>query len=203
MEIIWHGQNCFTLKGTDATVVTDPYRDNGLTLPKLKAQIVTVSENTPGYGNVAAVEGEPRVFEWPGEYESQGVLMSGFESAGKRIFHMEIDGIRIAHMGRLEAKLSEEVIEALGDVDVLMIPVGGGDAIDHKLAHQVIEQIEPRVVIPMHYMIDGLKADVAGVDLFLKEMGSHGEPQEKWVIKGRSTLPEEAMQFVVLVPQVG
>jgi L-ascorbate metabolism protein UlaG (beta-lactamase superfamily) len=212
MEIIWHGQSCFTVKGRNATVVTDPYGDIGLRLPKLKGSIVTISHDHIDHNNVAGVEGDPKVFDWPGEFESGGVLMSAVEAphygegaddeAKKRgktlMFHFEVDGIKICHVGDLGQKLTDEMIEKLGDVDILMVPVGGNFTIDHKVAHSVIEQIEPRVVIPMHYKIDGLTVDIGELEPFLKEVGMHEPAEDKLVFKNRGALPTDAMKTVVL-----
>lgn len=218
MEIIWHGHSCFTIKGKSATLVTDPYGKIGLKLPKLKADIVTVSHDHESHNNVAAVEGNPQIFDWPGEYEKSGVLLTGVssfhypesegEEGAKRgrnnIFHFEMDDIKFCHLGDLGHKLTDAMIEMIGDVDVLMIPVGGGTTIDHKKAHEVVEQIDPRIVIPMHYKIDGLERDdLAGVDVFMKEVGSHVEAQESFKAKSRAELPEETTEFVILKAMVG
>jgi L-ascorbate metabolism protein UlaG (beta-lactamase superfamily) len=120
------------------------------------------------------------------------------------LFHFEIDGFRVCHLGDLGHKLTDEMIEMLGDVDILMVPVGGGTTIDHKKAHEVVEQIDPRVVIPMHYKINGLKRDdMAGIAEFLKEVGSHEESLENYKIKSRSDLPEETTAFVTLEANLG
>jgi len=221
MEIIWHGQSCFTLKGSKVTIVTDPYGDIGLKLPALKADILTVSHDHIDHNNIDAVEGAPQLFDWPGEYEAGGVMMTALEafhyrkseeedektaSRGKvLIFHLEIDDIKVCHLGDLGHKLTDEMVEAIGDVDILLIPAGGDSTIDHKTAHQVIEQIDPRIVIPMHYKIPGLKveADLQDVTPFLKEMGAHNESQESLEIKSRSSLPENTTAYVVLKPQLG
>ena len=216
MEIIWHGQSCFTIKGSSATLVTDPYSAaNGLTPPLFKADIVTVSHAHENHNNVAAVEGENvKVFDWPGEYESKEVMISCIEihrflkpeekTDLKRpqllATYIEMDGIKICHLGGLEKRLTGEMIEAIGDVDVLLLPVGGGDMITAKTAHEVIEQVEPRIVIPMHYKIDGLKEDIAPLDVFIKEMGIHVEPTDKWVIKHRKEMSEETTGYVILMP---
>ncbi len=221
MEITWHGQSCFTLKGNKITVVTDPYGEIGLKLPQLKADILSVSHDHASHNNVAAVEGEPRVFDWPGEYEAGGVMMTALEcfhfkkseeadekvaTRGKSlIFFFELDGIRVCHLGDLGHKLTDDMVEAIGDIDILLIPVGGGTTIDHKTAHQVIEQIDPRIVVPMHYKISGLKTEpeLQDIEPFLKEVGTQNEPQESLQIAGRSSLPEDATSFVVLTPQLG
>ena len=218
MEIIWHGHSCFTIKGKNATVVTDPYGEIGLKLPKLKADFVTVSHDHESHNNTAAIEGEPQIFDWPGEYEKSGVLFTGIsafhapESAGEEgikrgrntIFHLEVDDIKLCHLGDLGHKLTDAMIEMIGDVDILLIPVGGGTALDAKKAHEVVEQIDPRVVIPMHYKIDGLKReDLAPLDVFMKEVGSHSEAQESFKLKSRAELPEETTVFTLLKPILG
>lgn len=196
MEIIWHGKTCFTLKGSSAIAVTDPYVESGMARPKLKSDLVTLSVNPPTDKALEKIEGEPRIFDWPGEYEAKGVLLTGIDTGEQNtiLFQIEIDGFRLAHLGHLRDKLSEEMIEKLGDVDVLLIPVGGGEAIDHKLAHEVIEQVDPRMVIPMNY---------EDSSAFLKEVGTYSEPRESLVLKNRGELPEENMQFVVLNPKLG
>jgi L-ascorbate metabolism protein UlaG (beta-lactamase superfamily) len=219
MEIIWHGHSCFTIKGAKATVVTDPYGDGmGLKLPKLKGDVVTISHDHDTHNNSGAVEGEPQIFDWPGEYEKSGVLMAAVpsfhfaesegEEAAKRgknnIFHLEVDGFKICHLGDLGHKLTDSMIEAIGDVDILMVPVGGGTTIDHKKAHEVVEQIDPRIVIPMHYKVDGLtRDDISDIAPFLKEVGSHEEPVESIKLKSRSDLPEDTTGFIALIPQLG
>ncbi len=221
MEITWHGQSCFTIKGSKVTVVTDPYGDIGLKLPKLEAGIVTVSHDHVDHNNVTAVEGEPRVFDWPGEYEAGGVMVTGIEAFHYRkseeedekvsargktiIYQMDVDNIRVCHLGDIGHKVTDEMLEAIGDIDVLMIPVGGASTIDHKVAHEVVERIDPRIVIPMHYKINGLKVDddLQDVGPFLKEVGAQNEPRENLVINSRSALPEDTTAFVVLEAKLG
>lgn len=201
MELIWHGQNCFTLKGNGATVVLDPCDPKiGLTMPKIKADVVTVSHQGEDHG-VEAVT----LFDWPGEYESKGILITLVATDEKEenlAAHLDVEGVKICHLGNLSGKLSDAALEAIGDVDVLLVPVGGGDVLDSKGAHEVIEQLEPRVVIPMHYKIEGLKDEkIAGVEAFLKAAGTHNEPRESFKIKTRAELPEETTIFVQLLPQ--
>lgn len=219
MEIIWHGQSCFTIKGANATVVTDPYSEElGLKRPKLKADLVTVSHGHFDHNHTEGIEGDPRVFDWPGEYECKGVLLTAVPSfhyaesegeEGKKrgnnlMFHFEIDGIRIVHLGDLGHRLTDEMIQELGDVDIVLVPIGGVYTVDHKKAHEIVEQIDPRVVIPMHYKIEGLKVEeLAGLEPFAKEVGAHGEPRESYKIKTRAELPEETTEFVTLVPKLG
>ncbi len=213
MEIIWHGQSCFTIKNGDVTIITDPYEsDIGLKLPNLKADIVSISHEHSDHNNLKAIEGNPKILNWPGEYEVAGVQMQGIEAfhysqsegekAEKRgetiIFTFVLEGMKVCHLGDLGHRLTNEMTEAIGDTDVLFIPVGGLTTIDAKKAHEVIEQIEPRLVIPMHYKIDGLKMNVEGIEPFLKEIGQKDlEPIERLRLK-KTDLPEEETRFVLL-----
>ena len=169
MKITWHGQSCFKIAIKDVTLVTDPFgKDIGLKPPHFEADIVTVSHDHHDHNNVSALRGTPFVVDGPGEYELKGVAISGISSfhdnkegqeRGKNtIFIIEAEEMRICHLGDLgEKKLTDNQLEEIGDIDILMIPVGGVYTIDSEEAAGIISQIEPRIVIPMHYKIPGLK----------------------------------------------
>lgn len=201
MDIIWHGHSCFTLKGKDATIVTDPFEGLGTKLPKLKANIVSLS----GEGEIAEVEGEPKVLDWPGEFEVSNVAIESFNPNGDpyNVFIFSLDGIKICHLSYLSHELSDETIEHIGDVDVLLVPVGGGEVLDGKTAQKVVEAIEPRVVIPMLYAATESKLKIKGAEEFLKALGKgEKDPVEKFSISSRSALPEGNMEVVVLEPKL-
>jgi len=222
MDIIWHGHSSFTIKGSKVTMVTDPYNDHGIKLPKLSANVVLLSDSMMDNegSSVAPVEGEPFMADLPGEYEVGGALIDGFnashftkskeeemqnedKAAGGDIvvFSILMEGIRICHLSGLGHNLTGDLTEKIGDVDILLVPVGGNLVLDAKKAHNVIETIEPRIVIPMYYNTPGSTLDLAGVDEFLKEMSkANAEPQDKLQIKGRSSLPDENMEIVILNP---
>ena len=215
MQITWHGYACFTIKGKKATLVTDPYHPDVLALPKpkLSADIVTISHDHAGHNNSAGVAGEPKVFDWPGEYEALEVVVEGIptfhnprdaESLGANtVFSIIIDGLRLCHLGDLGHKLTSEQASEIGGVDVLFIPVGGHVTIDAKKAREVVEQISPSLVVPMHYQQDGLKADLDELSLFLKEMGSEViERVDMLKINSKRDLVEADGKIVVLNPQV-
>jgi L-ascorbate metabolism protein UlaG (beta-lactamase superfamily) len=214
MEIIWHGYSCFTLKTKRGTVVIDPYDSEvtGLKLPNLKADVVLVSNNYEGHNNVKAVQGDPKIIDWPGEYDIRGIAVSshpiplgaaGGEAKNRKgqFFTIEDDGIRVCFMGDIGGVPDEALIESIGDIDILMIPVGGNTVTDAKMAHRVIEELEPRAVIPMHYAVPGSKGNLDGVEPFLKLVGGNPQPRDKFVITGRSELKEDAMECIVLNPQ--
>lgn len=209
MEIAFLGHASFKIRGRSATLVTDPYEEGmiGLKFPKVSADIVTVSHDHKDHNQADRVSGSPFVITGPGEYEVKGVAVLGVptfhdESGGSErgtntVYIINIDGLKVAHLGDLGHGLTEEQLEKVNAIDILMIPVGGVYTIDAKMAAQVVGQISPRIVIPMHYKLPGLTLGLAGVDQFLKEMGAEGvKPQSKLFIS-RDKLPEE-LEVVVL-----
>jgi L-ascorbate metabolism protein UlaG (beta-lactamase superfamily) len=191
MEITWLGHSCFRIKGSHATVVTDPYPPElGYSLGKVTARVVTVSHPHPGHSYVKGIGDEPRVVKGPGEYEIGGVLIIGIptfhDGAGGKergkntAYLMEIDEVTVCHLGDLGHTLTNEQAEEMDNVDVLLLPVGGVSTINATTAAEVVRQIEPKIVIPMHYKTEALKRELEPVDRFLKEMGTKEiEPQPK------------------------
>lgn len=204
MEVVYLGHSAFKIKSKEVTVVTDPYdKDIGFLMPKTEAQIVTISHNHKDHNSLERIIGEPFVINGPGEYEVKGVSFFGInsfhdkEERGKNtIYVIEIDGIRICHLGDLGHKLSDGQLEEVNGVDILFIPVGGVYTIGPKAAVEVVEQIQPSLVIPMHFKTERHAqeafAKVFGVRSFLEEIGAEGvEPQDKIKIANREQIPEE------------
>ncbi len=202
------GHSCFRLKGKSATVVTDPYfPDSGYTLGKISADIVTVSHHHPGHNNTDAVFNVHRIVQNPGEYEICEVIIIGIAAYhddkkgaifGKNTAYLiEIDEISVCHLGDIGHQLTDDEVEELGVVDVLLVPVGGKSTIDAATAARVVRQLDPRIVIPMHYQTPDYSGDLAPVENFLKEMGKDTiEPQPKLTIS-RTNLPPTT-QVVIL-----
>lgn len=173
------GHSCFLLKeSTGTTVVTDPYaKDVGLQLPAVSADIVTVSHHHSDHDNVKAVSGNPLVIDKPGMFEEKGVHILGIDAkhdehggkvrGGNIIFNFRMDGVNVCHLGDIGQKPSPLVIEAIGPVDVLLIPVGGNYTIDAEIAKDYVDRLLPSVVIPMHYKTDKINLDIEKVDAFL------------------------------------
>ncbi|MBI2448510.1 MBL fold metallo-hydrolase [Candidatus Microgenomates bacterium] len=211
MEIKWHGQSCFEIKGKSVVVATDPYSEEiGLKLPKIKADVVTVSHGHYDHKNVEALQKENAeifVAENPGGYEVKGVLLEGIASfhddkggtlrGPNTIFDIKMDGVTICHLGDLGHELSEDLVESVDGVDILLVPVGGTYTLDAKLAAKVVGDIEPRIVIPMHCQIDGLKIDLDSVDKFIKELGVEAEKMDSFKFD-KKDLPVEGMRLVIL-----
>src|SRR3989338_7947313 len=212
MYITWLGQACFKLQykiGPDGVLlVTDPYGDEiGLKMPRFEADIVTVSHAHFDHNNVGAIRGNAFVIDTAGEYEMKAVFVEGVESwhdasqgkeRGKNIiYRIEMEDISITHLGDLGHILDAKQLEKLEGTDILLIPVGGKYTINAAKAVEVISQIEPRIVIPMHYKVPGLKADIDGVEKFIKELGLKPRQEEKLKIT-KKDLPAEDMELVVL-----
>jgi len=207
MEISWLGHSCFQLRGKNVTLITDPFSPQlGHSLGKISAPIVTSSHNHPGHNYAGGVDGDPRVVRGPGEYEISDVLITGVASYhdnkhGKElgrntIYIIHMDDLVICHLGDLGHILQEEQLEEVADADLLLVPIGGQHTINATQAAEVISQVEPHIVIPMHY--SPTIGDAANpLDKFCREMGVEAiNPQPKLSIT-RSALPAEA-QVVVL-----
>jgi L-ascorbate metabolism protein UlaG (beta-lactamase superfamily) len=216
-KIHWAGQSCFQIEVSNsrdhsADIVIDPYDEKiGLKLPNLSADIVLVTHDHYDHNNVKGVKGEPFVIDGPGEYEVKEVFIRGIPSfhddkEGKEkgqntIYVIEAEDLRFCHLGDLGQKeLTDDQLEKIDAVDVLMIPVGGKYTIDSQAAQKIIAQIEPKIVIPMHYNLPKMEMDLDDVSKFLKAMGKPSiTPQDKLIVKD-STLPKNGMEIVVLQP---
>lgn len=210
MEINWYGLSCFRLTERGmASVVTDPYENNAIGFEplKLRAEIVTVSHAAPGHNNTSAVKGASRVITGPGEFEIGGVFITGVQTNGKGkhdaseprniLFVFDFDGVTIAHLGDLNRVPSQTEVEALGEVHVALVPVGGGGGLNASKAAEVVSLLEPGIVIPMHYQVPGSPLKLAPLSKFLKEMGVGETPPVPSLKVTRSTVPEETRVVVL------
>ncbi len=208
MEISSLGHASFKLRGKTVTVVTDPYdgKEMLVKFPKhIEADIVTISHDHHDHNAVNLVGGSPFVVHGPGEYEIKDVAVIGVagfhdETEGKdrgrnTMYRIELDGVKIGHLGDLGHTLSSAQVDLLDGIDILFVPVGGVYTIGAEIAAQVISDIEPRIVIPMHYA--NSMSNLAPVEAFLKVMNK-GEivPVPKLTVS-KDKLPAE-LQIVVL-----
>jgi len=217
MKIIWHGQSCFqiiaqTKKSKEVTIVIDPFSEGiGLRVPKLQADILLVTHNHRDHNNVKTVSGNPFLIEGSGEYEIKGVFIQGISafhdaSLGRErgevtIYTILAEGMSVCHLGDLGQKeLTADQLEKIGNIDILMIPIGGLYTISAKEALKIMAQIEPKITIPMHYQVPRLNLKLEKIDKFLKMLSIRSvEPLVKLSIKKRDLSPEEA-KIIVLKP---
>lgn len=213
MEIAWYGLNCFRLAERGmASVVTDPYDPSvGLALPRPRADIVTISRQDPECNYSRGVRGPFRILDTPGEYEIGGVFITALATYADRkkgavrglntVFHFDYDGLTICHLGHLGQVPTQSQIEALGTVDILLLPVGGdGGLLTPAEASEVISLLEPSIVIPMWYKTPGVTVSMGTLSRFLKQMGiEKAEPREMLKVT-QAGLPSET-EVVVLAPR--
>lgn len=172
---------------------------------KVTADIVTVSHDSPNHCFVGGLTGEPRTVEGPGEYEIAEVLIGGVATGAhpgvgptNTAYTLRFDDLAICHLGDLNGKLSDAQVEELGSIDVLLVPVGGGGALSATAAAEVVAQLEPSLVIPMHFSSEGKKIEgLEPVDHFVREMGAKDFVSEPKVSVTRSSLPSEVRVAVL------
>ena len=223
MTITWYGQACFRLSakggsssgGEDVRVLIDPFdKTIGLKLPRLNETIIAVTHDHHDHNNVEgaspdlpAGQAGTFVIKGPGEYEKSGVQIVGISSfhdntrGSERglntIYVIKIEDITLCHLGDLgQHELLPEQVELIGGVDILMIPVGGVYTINGKEAVDIVKQIEPKIIIPMHYKVPGLTVKLDGPEVFLKEIGIKPEEVESFKIAAKA-LPQEEMKLVM------
>ena len=217
MEISYLGHSCFRIRGRDTAIVMDPFSPKyGYAMGRPQAGIVTVSHSDgPDGANHAFVEGvggEPRVVNGPGEYEIANVIINGVRTfsrdaeattpASPRLntaFVVDVDDMRLCHLGELADVLTTEQVEAIGSINVLLVPVGGGETIGAKRAVEVVSQLEPQIVIPMHYRLEGTRSEkLEPVDRFVNEMGAKTvTPIPKLSLNAKTSLPADIQVTVM------
>lgn len=214
MDISWYGLSCFRIREGSVTVVCDPFdKSIGLTLPKMRADLITVSHDRPGHSAVDRVQGDAKVLRGPGEFEVRNIFVSGLATYHRKrkdagvertiAYFFEFGDLTVGHLGDIGEVPQQSEIEALniGEVNVLFVPVGGGDTLDPARAVEVIGLLEPRIVIPMHYQHEGLAPDLFDrlepVERFLKEFGVTAPERVDTFKLSKTSLPEET-QVVLL-----
>lgn len=208
MTINWYGHSCFRIEAKEGSVLIDPFsKEIGLRPPKIKDDIVLVTHEHYDHNAVDDANPEALVVRGPGEYEKQGIAIKGIlsyhdevggtERGLNSIYVIKAEDMVICHLGDLGQKeLTNEQVEAIGDVDLLMIPVGGKYTINSEGAMKVIGQIEPKVIIPMHYKLKDSKTEIEGPEKFVKELGLEAEKVDKYKIQ-KKLLPVEEMKLVM------
>lgn len=221
MMITWHGFSCIKLsentKDGELAVLIDPFKEGeGAKLPRtLSADILVSTVDLPRHANIDPVSGAegakaPFLISTPGEFEVKDIFVTTFEvfeedEKGKKIAHsiplITMSDMHILHLGGLRKPLDEKIVAEIGSIDVLLIPVGGGDAMTPAVAAKVAQALEPRVIVPMYFKADGVGADLEPVDAFLK---ASGMAKTEFVAKAKllkKDLPQEDTMLVLLDPQ--
>ena len=215
MRIIWHGHSCFSIKtksllNEEINIVIDPFdeKKTGIKLPKLKADTVLSSHDHYDHNNIKAVAGDPFIIKNPGEFEIKNIFIQGIPSFHDKkngaergeniIFYLESEKIHIAHLGDLGHLLDEKQLSKLSKVDILMIPIGGKYTINYSEAIEIISQLEPKIIIPMHYKIPGLKIDIDTVDKFAKEMGADLNKKTAKLKIVKKNLPTDRSEAIIM-----
>lgn len=211
MQIFWHGQSCFSIKTKNSkreeiNIVINPFnpKEAGIKLSKLKADIVLLGYEGLNLDNIKDSK-NTFIIDKPGEFEIKNIFISGISESSEDkkdddniIFFLEIGGVNIVHLGKLKDALKSEQLTKLNNVDILLVPIGGGSVINTQKAIETINEIEPRITIPMYYKIPALKEKLDSVDKFAKELGADPKQAiDKFKIE-KKNLPQEGSEIVIL-----
>lgn len=206
MQISFFGLSSFKISGRNYSSILDPFsKDSGLTPPRGSFDLAILSEkDNELYSYTQSLSGEPFLVDGPGEYDVKEHTITGIPVRTKKdsvitIYLIEVDDIKILHLAHInKLELTEDEIEDIGDVDILLVPVGGEDVMDYEDASKTVNLIEPKIVIPMHYKIDGLKTPAQSSEKFLKQLGNKFETLEKLTLKKKDLTDD--MKIIVLEP---
>ena len=206
MQIQYFGLSSFKITTKEATIITDPFhKDSGLTPPRGAADILVLAQkNSKLYSAVSGISGDHFDITDPGEYDIKGVTVTGIplkqEEKYITIFLIETEDMRILNLTHIkDFNLKEDELEELGEIDILILPVGGNTVMSASAASKAVNEIEPKIIIPSHYKMKELILDLDSLDKFIKEMGGKKEEMEKLTVK-KKDLPEEGTKVVVLEP---
>ncbi len=206
MQIQYFGLSSFKITTKEATIITDPFhKDSGLTPPRGAADILILAQkNSKLYSSDSGVSGEHFDITDPGEYDVKGVTVTGVplkqEDKYITVYLIESEDIRILNLTHIkEFNMKEDELEGLGDIDILILPVGGNTVLSASAAAKAVNEVEPKIVIPSHYKMKDLILDLDGLEKFVKEMGGKKEEMEKLTLK-KKDLQEEGTKLVILEP---
>lgn len=193
MKIYWLGEGCILVEDKKANILIDPFKEDQKI--EKNVDVVLLSEEKLKFNH-------DLVFDWPGEYETKGVGVRGLSFDKKNgekttVFIMEMAGMRVCHLGRMDRVLDDSEVSQLGDIDVLTIPVGGKDVLDAKSAHKIIESVDPRMVIPIHFSLPGDEGGYAPIDDFKREMGLKEDYESQKSVEVKN-MPEDQTLIVIL-----
>jgi len=201
MNLYWYGQTCVKIQEGGITIAIDPYKSASLSSPRMGADMVLLTSTDLSLA-YSSVSGDKFLIDSPGEYEVKGIFVNGMSSNGtngngQTFYLLEVGGITIGHLGKIKkGELSDKQLEMFESVDILLIPVG----LDAKLAAGLVNQIEPKIIIPIYYSIPKLKEKLDSLDNFKKQLGVKSEVVDKLSIKLKD-IPQDDMKMIILEPQ--
>jgi len=198
MHIYWYGQTSVKIQDNGTTIVIDPYKEVNIKSPRMAADVLLLTSDKLKAA-ASSISGDKFVVSSPGEYEAEGIFINGVSSNGngETFYYMDVNGITVGHLGNTtKAQLSGKQLEMFENVDILFIPVGE----DAKAAAKLVNQIEPKIVIPIFYKIPKIKTKLDTLENFKKQIGVKEETVDKLVIK-KKDIPQEEMRMIILKPQ--
>lgn len=215
MNITWYGHSCFKIQtksqrgGEDVNLFADPFdKSIGLRPPQGSADIITISHNHPDHNQTQSLKNNPFIIDAPGEYSLKGVTIRGIEAfhdnqkgaekGRNTIFVIESEEIRVCHLGDLGHLLEDKQLDAIGAIDILMIPVGGKYTLDSALAEKVIGQLEPKLILPMHYSLPGLNIELDKVEKFCDDLGNETEKNVPKLVLKKKDLENQGGKIILL-----
>jgi L-ascorbate metabolism protein UlaG (beta-lactamase superfamily) len=211
MQIFWHGYSSVRIEAktgdTECVLVTDPFEnETSLRFPRtLEPDILVLSHQDRSRFNLEPIQGHPFIVSDPGEFEVKGMFVNGIQDKKKDegkerpvIYRFTAEGMNVGFLGGLKRAPTEDEMAELGNIDILLIPVGGGDYMDAKTAAEVIAEIEPRMVIPLSHDIPGIKAKLGHVDAFCKQLGSCQRQDANRLKISKKDLPADQLVVAVL-----
>ena len=212
MQLFWHGYSSIRIEAKiedqDVTLMTDPYENEAsLRFPRTASpDVLLLSHQDRKKFNLEAVQGTPFIISDPGEFEVKNLFVYAIQDPAidsgtknrQMIYKCMVEGMSVVFLGQLKRKLTDMELEVVGSVDILVIPVGGGDVMDGKMATAVIADIEPRVVVPINFDIPGIKAPLADVNSFCKNLSGCKRQDANKLKIAKKDLPAEDLLVVVL-----
>lgn len=206
MQISYFGLGSFKITNKNFTAILNPFsKESGLTPPRGNADLILLSEaENPAMSYVQGLSGDPFILDTPGEFDVKDFAITAIPVRNGEnlitIHLMQSEGITILNLGHIsELKLTEDEVADLGDVDILLVPVGGNGVLDASQAAKVVNMIDPRIVIPMDYQIPGLKLPLDGSEKFLKLLGNKFETMDKLTLK-KKEIVDDQLRVIVLEP---
>lgn len=209
MQLSWHGQYTLKIVSKETTLVIDPYAANlGISPFRAKADILALSNpSDASMSNISGIQGTPLIINTPGEYSMKefslhSIGWSDTDGNERSLQRWMVEDIVVLHIGSLNRDLNQQELQELerADIDVFLVPIGGGTSLTTAQAMKMISTIEPRIVIPIHYSLPGLTEKLDSVKAFAEEMGVSAQAAEKKLILKKNKLPQEDMQTIILAP---